>query len=317
MNLKHSTAKVFLSVFVLITGIGYSPWLFAESLSFDFATTAQENGTLTDGYVSLPLSETIGLRVDFLEDSGYDAESVDGTRFSTSFAKDVRREANIVISKTGIRLPLLRSVFAGLSWISLDESQTATWVQIDSIGEYGTDYSNDRDSTFYSPRVGFSAGGTAERSSLLLGFRYTLNLSPVYLLAMNQVMAFDTEDGGTEKFENQFTRWSAPYLNHQVELRITRYLRLLGYHSYLYLDYTTLQVAKDGFSIETVDDPVHSNTLRMSADITLPISDSVQFNAGFGYEWSYVRRDNKEVADDSSVLEERPYLRIGASVWDF
>lgn len=287
--------------------------LFAFSGSFDFATTAEEGGSLTHGHVEAELWPGLGGRINFLEQKTVSGERVPGTEFSTQFNETVRREID---SLYPIRLPLgfPRSAYVGLSIVVIDEEQLATYVVVDGIGEFGTEYTNTRTTRFFSPRIGFSMGETFGAGFAAIGVRYNFNISPIYRFRMEQKMTFDTVDFGEEVYPAKSAKWSSPYLDHELSIRFAGLLRSMASHSYMFIPYTSLQLAEDGYTVVAVDDPTHLNTLRINFDLTLPFFDLLSFNIGVGNQWSFVHRSSDAVpGDQSSVTKSRLYFRIGTS----
>lgn len=288
--------------------------LFSFSGSFDFSTTAQEGGSLTQGYVEAELWSGLGGRINFLEQKTVSGEQVPDTEFSTQFNETVRREIDTLYP---VNLPwnFVRSAYIGLSIIVINEDQLATYVVLDEIGEFGTEYSNIRSTSFFSPRIGFSMGESVDLGFLPIGLRYNFNISPIYFFNMEQTMTFDTVDFGHEEYPNSLAKWAAPYLDHKLSINISGLFRLSAYHSYMFIPYSTLQLAEDGYTVIEVDDPSHLNTLRINFDLTIPFFDLLTFNIGAGNQWSFVYRSSDAVPESGrSVTKSQPYIRIGTSL---
>ncbi|SRR6056297_370627 len=322
---KKNTNKInrfFPIWFILVFFICFNPnSLLAQKTNYDFATGALQEGSLTDGFIETAFGNFGGVRINFLEQTTHDVLKVPGAdvQLSTQYDETSRREIDLLIPFSNIPLPALRSAYAGLSVIRIKEESTATFVIVDELGEFGTDYTHSRDTVFYSPRIGATfEGDIANIGSSSLHTRYTLTLSPVYYFTIDQKMDFHYTDHELApepiKKNNNVSDWALPYLNQDLNMRIGSYLRLNLQHAYQFLPYKSIQLTSDGTDVEVVDDPTHMNSLRVNGDLTLPVGSSVSLNIGLGYQWNWTYRTADWVSKDGRTdLATVPYVRIGSS----
>jgi len=245
---------------------------------------------------------------------------VAGTELSTQFSKNTRRQIDLLFSHVlPDRWDIFGTIYGGISFIQFSENQKSTYVVVDTVGEYGTDYAQDRTSSFFSPRVGLKLNNiSGSKQRLLSSLNYELTFSPVYYIIMNQKLTYNTVDGNEDEYTNELYRWSSPYIDHRLEIRVNKYLRTSIYHSFMYLSYSTLQLADNGWDVYAVDDPTYINVLRVNFDFTMPLGEIVTFNIGAGYQWTYTRRTSNRIPESlNKTTTKNPYIRIGSTLLDY
>lgn len=288
----------------------------AEVPRFDISTSPQEDGYLTEGHVQMNVTESWAARVDYRDRLRYADEEVDGTELSVLTTRTARREVDLAAVWTPKDPAAVDSIYAGLVWVSIGESQDGTWVQTDSQGEYGTQYANRRDGTFFAPTVGGTFQVSMPEIPMILD--YDVTLSPVYLFLMNQEMVYTTVDNGREEYPNDLTTVASPYLEHAGSVQISRFVRLGFHHTYQFLPFETFQVGDDGYTPEVVSDPTHTNTLNVGGDITVPLGGDLSFTIGGAFRWSWVMRTGATVPEaERLTTAQESYLRVGARLVEF
>lgn len=309
------------SIFILLF-CGTCFHAYSQETKYDFATGALQEGSLIDGFIETGIGEFGGVRVNFFEQTTHDLVEVpgEGVQLSTQYNETSRQKIDLLYPFSINSLLGLKSLYIGLSIVRINEENTATFVVVDGLGEYGTDYIHTRETFFYSPRVGAAFDGhLLTIANQPVDANYTVTLSPFYYFTIRQKMNYEYTDLESAldplAITNNVDNWASPYLNQDLNLRIGDYFRMNLQHTYQFLPYKSIQLAMDGISLEVKDDPTHMNALRLNGDVTLPISGLFTFNIGFGYQWSWLYRTADWLSGDARTsFVSRPYLRIGSSL---
>lgn len=316
-KLNRSYRIAIISITVAIGILVSAGTLNAQQPRFDVATSPQEDGYVTDGFFEMGVAGPIGVRVNYLNRLSYITDRVAETELSTDALRVDRTEGAFFVTYSPRTMTVLDSFYAGVSYVRIDETQDSTYILIDEIGEYGTEYRNARDAKFISPRL----GGVFHFQLLpkpVVELRYTAKISPVYYFMMEQEMTLENVGFPKDTYTNAPSAWASPYLDQEITLRLSRWARVVAYHSYLYLPFETLVLAENGFDMVPADDPTTMSNLRLNGEFTIPLGESVSFNLGFGYSWSWTRQTADRIPDDEQLTTNgEGYLRVGASMWSY
>ncbi|GAB6091085.1 hypothetical protein [Spirochaeta dissipatitropha] len=281
-----------------------------NSTVFDFSSSLFQEGSLIVGYFERPLSERLGLGVNVYEQTQYSDSLVPGAELSTQFNEFQRKETEIFLPFYLSAGLLFDSITLSLNYISITETNKATFVLVDEIGEFGTDYLNQRTTRFISPRIGFTASVGGGRADL----RYSAQVSPFYYFILNQQVSYtysDHEDSLEDlQLDNRMSSFAAPYISQNIRIRAGRFIRLTADHSYQYLPYRNIQLDNTGLDVMIADDPVHLHGIRLVADIGIPIQNILTINLGIGQRMNIQLRNHLPPENRIHVTRE-PYFSLG------
>lgn len=306
--------SVYILMCILVTD------LFSQDTSYNLTTGALQAGSLTEGFFETNIKNLTKVRVNFFENSYHSIEKVPETDLSTQYNEKSRREIDILFPVSFI--PFLQSTYLGLNIVNIREESTATFVMIDDIGEFGTDYYNSRETTFFSPRIALSFERNSERndSSInLFGLTYNALISPFYFFLIDQDMFFNYTDHKDAldpiQLTNSITRFASPYIKHSLTLGFSSIVQFEIQHSYQFLPYKTIQLTSLEDDLIIIDDPTHINMLRIAGDFIISLGGDFSINAGIGYDWNWMHRTSGEIDDiEKKTIVGIPYLRIGSSL---
>jgi hypothetical protein len=310
-----------LSAGIIVLSITAACSLYAQETSFNISSGALQEGSLTDGFIETSISDLLGIRVNFNEKTDYETVRVPGTDLSTQYNESSRQEIDMLFPIADLSLQYLKSAYLGLNVVRITEKSSATFVIVDDLGEFGTDYRTVRKTIFLSPRIGFAFIGSfperrAEKTPVV--FDYKGFLSPVYFFTIDQNMSYQYTDHADAPdpltLTNSMTKWASPYIKHKLIVKIGNSFRLEAQHSYQFLPYKSMQLTQQGDDVEVIDDPTHINTLTINGDITIPIGDSFSVDMGIGYDLNWLYRTSEVFVEAKSALNGHPYLRIGSSL---
>jgi len=302
---------------VLALAVALTAPIVAQQPGFDVSTSPQGDGYVTEGSFKTGLTQTLGVRGSYLNRLSYDSSGVAGTELSTDAVRVDRTEAAAFLSFFVKNSSFVDSIYGGISYVSIEEAQDSTYVQVDSGGEWGTEYHNMRDAFFVSPRFG-AVVVVSVLGNPAIDLRYTVNISPLYYFSMDQTLTLENVGYPKDTYTNSPRTFGSPYIDQEIVLRLSRWIRVVAYHSLLHLPFETLVLAENGHDMEPAPDPTTMNNLRLNGDFSIPLGESISFNLGAGYSWSWTYQGGDHVSENSRLTTVGAgYFRVGASMWQY
>lgn len=254
---------------------------FAIDASFNLVVDPEENGSSIAGNINCNWDGKFRSLLNLsLRTEMSTINSMPG--FGTAIQSTETQTSQLDILPLALEVPigdLQIEISTGASGIFLNERVSALFndkdgLLLDPAGQYVA-YSNRRNATIFSPRIGIAVSGFKIAS---LRFLYKGFVSPIYFISMDQTMTYDFL---AIPSTNHHSRWSSPYMEQELAVDFLGFGRAVIEHSWQRLDFQTLDWNSNGDGLLGVDDIQSISELRLGIELLLPIRmGSVRFKGG-------------------------------------
>lgn len=267
---------------------------YSQNVSFTLSVEPEDDGQVIAGNTGIKWNETLtGSLIIRYKNTTTRVFSLPGFSEAFQTLKTATLQADLLPLNYNFKFRSINTGFSfGASYLSITEETDAIIKDIDGL--YFT-YSNERDATLVSPRIGLTF---LSQPSNELKISYSAYISPVYYLYMDQKINYDFLNAPAV---NSVSRWSSPYFDQNINIDLLKYLRAVMQHSYQRLDFQTMDWNEAQDTMIGKNDVQTINRLRFGGELLIPVKgDTVKLKGGIYWETTKTDSTYWGNLDDSS-----------------